>query len=622
MKFLAKRRHVKNPKEDDSITEHFIFGHRVRVDCEENSLEAVYQLRDLQTIYEPFLASRSIPQEGICLDLGAGAGWFGISFAIAFRGWTVICVEPDPAQFAFLKDNVSRLGLKNVVCIHAAIHPEAQTEAIDAASILRGEVKARPAHFQRLVALPRHSTPVLSDGKKSRDTLSYPALHPSLIADLKPDFIRLDAPGCEAAIAQAIKDVPTGFIVGKVYPYLPSHLFSPSESGGAREFYLVHGEHVLRRDYEDNFAMRRPGLDVVVAMYNTYEFIQECVDSVLADGNPDIRALVVDDGSTDGCGDHVETLYRGNPRVKLLRKANGGCASARNFGRRHSDASHIAFIDADDRVDSGMFSALLEVARYTGAFVTEGEFKTFVKNPDGGEAFSASYEDEIYKLAGHHLLGQNDYDWIPGSNIISGQPTIWRRVHRRDFLDRKNVWFPEHVRAFDDQIFQVLVGQYAGSVAHVRGHKYHYRQHAGQDIKQGDERHFYSFNMFRSIFLRALDEGWDDLSYIFRSLLNTMSWSYGGLREDLKAVYEEAAVEFLAVIDKTFGHVITSHMLQGVSIPGLDYLVQRRIQEMATTSVHYSMMRLESWRWQPEFIRMMMSAQGCAGSMAYRPAKG
>ena len=244
------------------------------------------------------------------------------------------------------------------------------------------------------------------------------------------------------------------------------------------------------------------------------------------------------------------------------------------------------------------------MARQTGCLVAEGEFKTFVTGQDGVDVFTDSYEAEMYLRPGNHRLDQLDYDWIPSRQIIVGQPTIWRRIHRRDFLDRRKIWFPEHVRAFDDQIFQILIGQYAGSIAHVRGHCYHYRQHAGQDIKQGDERHFYSFNMFRAVLLRALDEGWHDLSPIFRSLLNTMCWSYSGLRTDLKMIYLEAAAEFLAIYDRTFGGV-RPEQVKTTNIPGLDLMFSRRQKALEGTPVNYALMRLESWRWQPEFIHMM-----------------
>lgn len=592
----------------DMVADYTSFGTRVQLRHGGDTTVAAARLRDLRQIWEPFLASRVLPREGTCLDTGAGAGWFALAFARAFPAWRVIALEPDPAQFALLKANAAALGLENVTCLHAGLHPAASLPRGAATALRAHHLAGQPATFRRLLALPDLLAVGDAGVDPAEELMICPALPPAVLTDLAPDLVRLAAPGCEAAVAAALRDVPTGFVAGRIWQALPAAAFDPADPAIPRETYLTDGEHVLRRDYEDHFPGRRPGLDVVVAMYNTREFIAECVDSLLADGNPDIRVLVVDDGSTDGSGDLVRAAYGDNQRVRLLAKDNGGCASARNFGRRHSDASHIAFIDADDRVDPEMFTHLLEVARQTGCFVAEGEFKTFITGEDGMDVFTDSYEVAIYKEPGHHRLGGIDYDWIPGRQIIIGQPTIWRRIHRRDFLDRRKIWFPEHVRAFDDQIFQILVGEYAESIAHVRGHRYHYRQHAGQDIKQGDERHFYSFNMFRAIFLRALDEGWSDLTPVFRSLLNTMRWSYSGLRPDLKMIYLEAAAEFLAVYDRTFGGVLPEQ-LAATNIPGLDLMFRRRQKTLNDTPVNYAMMRLENWRWQPEFLHMMKAVR-------------
>lgn len=602
----------------DRIVEVAAFGARAKLETGGDRAEADRRLRELKDCHERFLASRVVPKAGLCIDLGAGDGWFGVPFAMAFPDWSVICLEADPDAFARLRANVKRHGLKNVTCINAALHPALQPAPADARtpgdprlpkSLQKALARPVPARFTPLLALAPRIAPAKGDTENG-ETISRPALPVDILARLAPDLLKLDAPYCEEAIARALRDVPVGFLTGRLYSHVPSNLFHPGKDAGAREFYLPYREYALRRDYEDNFPTRHPQLDVVVAMYNTSdEYIGECVDSILADGNEDIRVIVVDDGSTDGCGDRVAKRYAGNDRVWLVRKANGGCASARNYGRQCSDASHIAFIDADDRVDPGMFTALLETARYTGAFVTEAEFAFLTLDETGAEVLTPSYEADSYPRPGDTCVGPYDFTWIAGATIAVGQPTIWRRVHRRDFLDRKNIWFPEHVRAFDDQIFQLMISHYCGSLAHLKGYAYHYRQHPAQDIKQGDERHFYSFNMFRSLLLRALDENWPDITPLLRSLLNTLGWSHGGLRDDLKMIYLEGAAKFLAVVSKTFGHTFTSQELSATGIEGLEFLVTRHLQIMKDQPVNYGFMRLESWRWQPEFIRMMQAVK-------------
>src|SRR5690606_36653801 len=110
-----------------------------------------------------------------------------------------------------------------------------------------------------------------------------------------------------------------------------------------------------------------------------------CLDSLLAEATDDIRVIVVDDGSTDGSGDAVRDRHGDNPRLRLLHKENGGCASARNHGRMASDATHVAFVDADDMADPLLFPDLLDLARYTGAEVVQGGFRLLHEGEDGGE---------------------------------------------------------------------------------------------------------------------------------------------------------------------------------------------------------------------------------------------
>lgn len=592
-------------------TSYRAFGATVTLTHADDAPEAARQLSWLTSDYEFFLASRVIPKTGICVDVGAGDGWFAIAFAAAFPAWQVLCFEPDPKAAERIRANAAAHDLDNVICIAAGFHPDMPDAEIAPptpgalAAWAEGlAARTHPQPFQLVTALGRRLDPLPADTDQAAARM-VPCLPVSVLRAVSPDLLKLDVLGSAAAIADAVRDCPVGFICGQLYDCVPSGAFNPTDAAGPREYYLRAGRHALRRDYEDNFPTRKARLDVVVAMYNTKGYVTDCVDSLLADGNEDIRVIVVDDGSTDGCGDLVADRYRDIARVRLVRKPNGGCASARNYGRAQSDATHIAFVDADDRVDPGLFTALLETARYTGAFVVEGEFAFLHVDADGTERFEPSYEADIYAEPGDHGLGAYDYTWISGETIAVGQPTIWRRVHRRDFLDRKNIYFPEHVRAFDDQIFQILVAQYCGSLAHVRGHNYHYRQHPAQDIKQGDERHFYSFNMFRTILLRALDESWPRIEMVVQSLLNTMQWSYAGLRDDLKPIYVDAAVEFVAVLQKAHGYVIAPDRLRAVGIDGFDFLVERRHHDMQNDPVTHGIMRQEDWRWQPEMIRMM-----------------
>ena len=93
--------------------------------------------------------------------------------------------------------------------------------------------------------------------------------------------------------------------------------------------------------------MSRPFISVLVDTYNHERFIEQALNSVLEQDLPasEMEILVVDDGSTDAT---AEILHKYEPRVRILRKPNGGQASAFNHGIPECSGEIVAFLDGDD----------------------------------------------------------------------------------------------------------------------------------------------------------------------------------------------------------------------------------------------------------------------------------
>jgi glycosyltransferase involved in cell wall biosynthesis len=87
---------------------------------------------------------------------------------------------------------------------------------------------------------------------------------------------------------------------------------------------------------------------VVIPAYNAAATIDGTIRSVRAQTHARLEILVVDDGSSDATPQIVQLHMAADSRIRLLRQANGGVASARNRGWKEATAELIAFIDADD----------------------------------------------------------------------------------------------------------------------------------------------------------------------------------------------------------------------------------------------------------------------------------
>ncbi|WP_238368355.1 glycosyltransferase [Mesobacterium pallidum] len=313
---------------------------------------------------------------------------------------------------------------------------------------------------------------------------------------------------------------------------------------------------------------RRHGLDIAVAACNAGDFLPHCVESLLCEGRDDVRVIVVDDGSTDGSGEALARQFADDPRVRVERKPNGGCASARNYGRLVSDATHIAFVDADDFVSPGLFADLYDLALYSGCEVVQSGYDFHDAALD--EPFYPSAEEDRFRESPRTRFKDKDVLRLFSDEIIKGQPTIWRKVYRRDFLDAKAIYFPENVRAFDDYVFQIFTLTAARDVFMLPEHKYHYRQHPRQHSKQRDERHFYMLYMFQMIVKRSLSEGWPNFRPYAESIVDSISWSSSMLRTELVESFLRASARFCVGVSKTYGPAVIEDLLPGIEHPDFE----------------------------------------------------
>ncbi len=102
-----------------------------------------------------------------------------------------------------------------------------------------------------------------------------------------------------------------------------------------------------------------PTFSAIVAAYQAAEFMADAIDSLLAQTLPPTEIIVCDDGSTDNL---AEALAPYGDLLLLLRKENGGEASAKNAAARASSGEFVAILDADDVYLPDRLEALSELS--------------------------------------------------------------------------------------------------------------------------------------------------------------------------------------------------------------------------------------------------------------------
>ena len=126
-------------------------------------------------------------------------------------------------------------------------------------------------------------------------------------------------------------------------------------------------------------------VSVVIPTYNGVRYIAAALDSVRAQTyDPSrVEVVVVDDGSTDGTAELVES--RGD--VRCIRQANAGVAAARNHGVAETTADVVMLLDQDDLWEPDKVALQMEYLRaHPDAGVVAGHMQAFLE--PGVEVFS------------------------------------------------------------------------------------------------------------------------------------------------------------------------------------------------------------------------------------------
>ncbi len=101
-------------------------------------------------------------------------------------------------------------------------------------------------------------------------------------------------------------------------------------------------------------------LSVVIPTFNSRKYVEECVESVLAQSYQEMEIILVDDGSTDGTPEILHKMASGNNRIKLATQKHRGVTSTRKAGVGMASGEYVTFVDSDDWVENKYYEKMMK----------------------------------------------------------------------------------------------------------------------------------------------------------------------------------------------------------------------------------------------------------------------
>ncbi len=296
-----------------------------------------------------------------------------------------------------------------------------------------------------------------------------------------------------------------------------------------------------------------PKVSVIVPVYNAEQYLNECVNSILAQTMTDLELILVDDGSTDSSPILCDEWTERDGRIQVIHKENGRAASARNAGIRAATGEFIAFVDADDWIAPEMYETMLaeNVDVCLCDYIREyPQRKSHFTQPNihGGSYNKAQIQKEIYP----HLV----MDGLEFPITISN----WALLIRHSLLTKHHLRYREDILVCEDAPFGSEVLYQANSFSYLK------------------ERYFYHYRILENSVCRSYKNWWWD------SFLK---------------INEETEVFFSCCQDYDFTQQIKANMFYFVQVE------MARILEDTALSRQEQNQRLRFAMGNPRVVRMM-----------------
>ena len=97
--------------------------------------------------------------------------------------------------------------------------------------------------------------------------------------------------------------------------------------------------------------MNPPKVSIIIPVYNTEEYLEETISTIMNQSLMDLEIIIVNDGSTDGSDDIIKNIASSDYRIKVIEQPNGGLSVARNSGTSAANGKYIYFMDSDDLLE-------------------------------------------------------------------------------------------------------------------------------------------------------------------------------------------------------------------------------------------------------------------------------
>lgn len=243
------------------------------------------------------------------------------------------------------------------------------------------------------------------------------------------------------------------------------------------------------RNAYDNSLIK---FSIIVPVYNVERFLQECLDSIVAQTLKDFEVICINDGSADNSLTILNEYATKDSRFKVISQTNQGQGIARNEAIKLAQGKYLLFVDPDDWIEPNTLEQVWKRAESTEANVVQFNYETY------NDLTKKRKERITHKLAQnkyrYNLKKLGFFNWHTFKKGMFRELglAIWNRAYRTDFIKMNNIEFAPNKHG-EDHIFTIKSLILAKKIYYLNKTLYHYRNRANSSVNIASANNFSAF---------------------------------------------------------------------------------------------------------------------------------
>lgn len=205
-------------------------------------------------------------------------------------------------------------------------------------------------------------------------------------------------------------------------------------------------------------------VSVIVPVYNTKPYLEECVQSILdQEFDQNYEVILVDDGATDGSAELCDELAARDRRIRVIHQENQGLSAARNAGMDAAQGRYYSFVDSDDVVRPGYLQKLYNACEKHDAYIAVCALEHVAEDGSSFDPIRYTEPTETGVFCGKDLLNRfyapnGIYYTVAWNKLYRAE--IWKllhypegRIHEDDFVAHRLFWRCDKVVCLPDILY-------------------------------------------------------------------------------------------------------------------------------------------------------------------------